>query len=134
RYTLSHPFILADNRHYTFYVWRHVLRHKVLRSLLAPVYVFCGWLVLSRLLERKPPLWVVAYVVAAALVLVPSPLIEPRYLTVPVFLAHLESRGRGKVSLLTGVVSCAAFNAATIFIFVTRPFVWHDESLGRFLW
>lgn len=52
--------------------------HKVLRSLLAPVYVFCGWLVLSRLLERKPPLWVLTYVVASALVLVPSPLIEPR--------------------------------------------------------
>lgn len=24
-YTLAHPFILADNRHYTFYVWRRVL-------------------------------------------------------------------------------------------------------------
>lgn len=22
RYTLSHPFLLADNRHYTFYLWQ----------------------------------------------------------------------------------------------------------------
>lgn len=59
---------------------------------------------------------------------------HPRYLTVPVLLAHLESRKRGNVSLVTGVASCAILNAVIIFVFITRPFVWHDGSFGRFMW
>ncbi|CAM9836286.1 unnamed protein product [Hapterophycus canaliculatus] len=88
----------------------------------------------SRLLRRKPSLWVLSYAGAAAVVLVPSPLMEPRYLTIPVLLAHLESSERSWRSLLVGVVTCAAVNAVTIFVFLARPFVWHDGSLARFMW
>jgi alpha-1,2-glucosyltransferase len=24
-YTLAHPYLLADNRHYTFYIWRRII-------------------------------------------------------------------------------------------------------------
>jgi hypothetical protein len=24
-YTLAHPYLLADNRHYTFYIWRKII-------------------------------------------------------------------------------------------------------------
>lgn len=27
----SHPFLLADNRHYTFYLWQRVLSHPIYR-------------------------------------------------------------------------------------------------------
>lgn len=54
------------------------MSRPVVRSALAPVYVFCGWLVASRLSERKEPLWIVTFAGAAATVLVPSPLLEPR--------------------------------------------------------
>lgn len=79
RYSLAHPFLLSDNRHYPFYVWQRLLSRVYVRVALAPVYVFCGWLVTSRLLRRKPPLWVLTYAGAAAVVLVPSPLLEPRW-------------------------------------------------------
>lgn len=78
RYSLAHPFLLSDNRHYTFYVWRRFLSNSVIRSLIAPAYMFCGWLLMSRLLETKTSLWVLAYAGASAVVLVPSPLLEPR--------------------------------------------------------
>lgn len=134
RYSLAHPFLLSDNRHYTFYVWRRLLSRPVVRSALAPVYVFCGWLVASRLSERKEPLWIVTFAGAAATVLVPSPLLEPRYLTVPVLLAHLESRERSWESLLAGVAACALVNAVTLLVFVFKPFAWHDGSVARFMW
>ena len=39
RYTLVHPYTLADNRHYTFYVWRKLLgRSETFRLLLAIPY------------------------------------------------------------------------------------------------
>lgn len=44
--TIIHPFTIADNRHYMFYVFRYtILRHPAIRFLLGPVYLSCGWLV-----------------------------------------------------------------------------------------
>lgn len=54
--TIIHPFTLADNRHYMFYVFRYtILRHQLIKYTLVPIYVFCMWLVL-RTLAGMPPL------------------------------------------------------------------------------
>ncbi|KAK5633485.1 hypothetical protein RRF57_009199 [Xylaria bambusicola] len=43
--TIIHPFTLADNRHYVFYVFRYsILRAWWIRYALAPVYIVCAWL------------------------------------------------------------------------------------------
>ncbi|KAI1126198.1 DIE2/ALG10 family-domain-containing protein [Nemania abortiva] len=43
--TIIHPFTLADNRHYVFYVFRYsILRAWWIRYALAPVYVVCAWM------------------------------------------------------------------------------------------
>ena len=43
--TLIHPFTLADNRHYVFYVFRYtILFHPLIRYLLAPIYLLCSYL------------------------------------------------------------------------------------------
>jgi len=43
-FTIHHPFLLSDNRHYTFYVWRRVfLLHSVVPYLFAPAYLACAW-------------------------------------------------------------------------------------------
>ncbi|OBT83229.1 hypothetical protein VE02_08221 [Pseudogymnoascus sp. 03VT05] len=48
--TLIHPFTLADNRHYMFYVFRYtILGHPLIKYALAPIYVLCGWFVLRAL-------------------------------------------------------------------------------------
>jgi alpha-1,2-glucosyltransferase len=44
--TTIHPFTLADNRHYMFYVFRYtILRHTLIRYILTPIYLICGYLV-----------------------------------------------------------------------------------------
>jgi hypothetical protein len=45
--TIIHPFTLADNRHFVFYVFRILLRHPVFKYAVAPVYITCAWLVIS---------------------------------------------------------------------------------------
>jgi alpha-1,2-glucosyltransferase len=37
--SVAHPFLLADNRHYTFYLWRRLLGLPRLAVVLAPLYV-----------------------------------------------------------------------------------------------
>jgi alpha-1,2-glucosyltransferase len=45
--TVIHPFTLADNRHYVFYVFRILLRHAVIKYAAIPVYFTCAWLVID---------------------------------------------------------------------------------------
>ncbi|PWY73617.1 alpha-1,2 glucosyltransferase alg10 [Aspergillus heteromorphus CBS 117.55] len=46
--TIVHPFTLADNRHYVFYVFRILLRiHPAIKYAAVVVYFLCAWMVLS---------------------------------------------------------------------------------------
>ncbi len=48
--TIIHPFTLADNRHYVFYVFRYTIRqHPVVKYQLAPVYLMCAFFVFRTL-------------------------------------------------------------------------------------
>ena len=47
--TLVHPFTLADNRHYTFYVFRILLRHSAVKYLAVPIYFLCAWAAIAAL-------------------------------------------------------------------------------------
>ena len=54
--TLIHPFTLADNRHYMFYVFRYsILRAWWVRYALVPIYVLCGWLCWAALRGNRAP-------------------------------------------------------------------------------
>lgn len=42
--TIVHPFTLADNRHYVFYVFRLLTRtHPSIKYIVAPIYFGCAW-------------------------------------------------------------------------------------------
>ena len=99
--TLIHPFTLADNRHYTFYVFRILLLHPSLFYLAIPVYLLCAILALSALTtppNTKPqpyhhPLptsWVLVWLLATAGSVVTAPLVEPRYFVLPWLLWRLH--------------------------------------------
>ena len=50
--TMAHPYLLADNRHLTFYIWRRFFaRHWATKFLPIPAYMF-GLYSLGRLLNR----------------------------------------------------------------------------------
>lgn len=54
--TIIHPFTLADNRHYIFYIFRYtILRHPLVRYFLAPVYLACTHLVYLTLCVPERP-------------------------------------------------------------------------------
>ncbi|KAF3052505.1 glucosyltransferase [Didymella keratinophila] len=107
--TIIHPYTLADNRHYVFYVFRLLLRHPALKYLAVPVYYVCFWLTIQSLahptadseiknvtLEAKPPReaekitksparisFIVIWLLTTTLSVVTAPLVEPRYFIVP---------------------------------------------------
>jgi len=133
--TRGHPFLLADNRHATFYLWRHVLSRPARRWALAPLYALLGPLLVDRIARAHGGLRALALGVATALVLVPAPLLEPRYLNLPVLLARLLSPPlAGPREWAPPLAAFALINGASIGVFLGRPYVWGDGTLARFMW
>ena len=95
--TVVHPFTLADNRHYIFYVFRILLAHPLIKYLVVPIYFFGAWLTLQALGGTKNPRdefgsdpegtvhvsFVLVWFIATSLSLVSAPLVEPRYFILP---------------------------------------------------
>ncbi|KAL4440524.1 hypothetical protein ABPG75_003525 [Micractinium tetrahymenae] len=132
--TLAHPFLLADNRHYTFYLWRRLVNATPWsRYALLPAYLYAGWAAAAALSHRRST-WVLGLAGAAAVVLVPAHLVEFRYFTVPFYLFFLHMRTPSPAALAATVALFAAVNAATIYLFLARPFTWPDGSTARFMW
>ena len=53
--TIVHPFTLADNRHYMFYVFRLLLRRPSIKYLAIPIYYFCMHAVLLAATSTQEP-------------------------------------------------------------------------------
>lgn len=110
--TIVHPFTLADNRHYVFYVFRLLLRHESIKYLAAPIYLLCAYVTLQTLgrptsdsgrndKERpnsttslkaqqignhEAPVhlnFVLIWITTCTLCLISAPLVEPRYFILP---------------------------------------------------
>ncbi|KAF2421518.1 hypothetical protein EJ08DRAFT_620018 [Tothia fuscella] len=47
--TIVHPFTLADNRHYVFYVFRILMGNPAMKYVAVPVYVVCGYIAIQTL-------------------------------------------------------------------------------------
>ena len=155
--TIVHPFTLADNRHYMFYVFRYTIRrHPAVRHALVPAYLVCGYLAWAALYGRRPPpssprrldpalaaaapptSTVLILVVTTAASLITAPLVEPRYFILPwVFwrlLVPSASAGRRRAlepRLVAETLWFALVNLGTMYVFLTRPFFWRaaDGSL-----
>ncbi|KAG2779164.1 hypothetical protein JG687_00006593 [Phytophthora cactorum] len=135
RFSPVHKFMLADNRHYTFYVWRKFfLKHEVAKFLPTPLYLFFGWHCWDELGRRRSPLWKLVYALAVSLVLIPSPLVEPRYYCVPFILLHLNTSNQSAFHLWVVTAVYMAVNALTLYIFLYHPYTWVDGSTARFMW
>ncbi|KIY00581.1 uncharacterized protein Z520_03244 [Fonsecaea multimorphosa CBS 102226] len=100
--TIIHPFTLADNRHYTFYVFAILRKHWLIKYAAVPVYYLCAYMVLgslggatdgvlpssksARILYGDDAVrvsFILVWLVATSLSLIAAPLVEPRYFLIP---------------------------------------------------
>lgn len=107
--TIVHPFTLADNRHYVFYIFRILMRPWWIRYAVIPAYALCAWLCIRALasfgtMKAANPseatkqdaldspesgsngprtAFVLAWLATTTLQLVTAPLVEPRYFILP---------------------------------------------------
>ncbi|XP_043964238.1 dol-P-Glc:Glc(2)Man(9)GlcNAc(2)-PP-Dol alpha-1,2-glucosyltransferase [Gambusia affinis] len=135
KFTYVHKYLLADNRHFPFYIWKNIYqRHELVRFLLVPAYIFTGWNFLETLKSRSF-FMSLAYLTCLALATVPQELLEFRYFIVPYLIYRLHmplpsfSRLGGEFLLYTVV------NMATIYLFIAKTFSWPlSLATQRFMW
>lgn len=134
-FTQEHPYLLADNRHYTFYVWSKVYRRfHLARYILIPVYMYSLWVIDDSVSHVswmiRACLWLC---ISAALV--PQKLMEFRYFIVPLILIRLHMRAESFTGILFELFVYVSINAATLYIFLYKPIFWpQDHTPYRIMW
>lgn len=131
--TLVHPYLLADNRHYTFYAWsRWWGRYWWARYASVPLYVYVGRSAWRATQRAGGAGLVVPFILALVGALVPQKLLEPRYFVPPLVLLRQElpSPAARAESLLYLLI-----NAITFYIFFTKEIKWANyDHVQRLIW
>ncbi|EDW19265.1 putative Dol-P-Glc:Glc(2)Man(9)GlcNAc(2)-PP-Dol alpha-1,2-glucosyltransferase [Drosophila mojavensis] len=134
--TVVHPYLLADNRHYTFYVWSRLYgRFWWFRYAMAPVYLLaltllcCGLRHMSDSFKLMFPL-------ALVLVLCFQRLLEVRYFLVPyiIFRLHTRPARKGFAEWLE-LGGNLLLNVVTFYVYLTKEFSWKNyRTPQRIIW
>ena len=153
--------LLADNRHYTFYIWRLFRRTYTFsfagiqlplepRFAVIPLYVLALFAWCSALTIHQGALSTFLLLAAIAATLIPTPLIEPRYYLIPYVLLRIyiqpaqPQRWRAKwLWLVLELAPYAVVNIVTVALFFNKPFQWPaaavdthrgEATVMRFIW
>jgi alpha-1,2-glucosyltransferase len=155
---IVHPFTLADNRHYVFYVFR-ILRIPGLRYAVTPAFSICFWACIdamgssydSRNAGVKTS-FALIWIVTTALTLCTAPLVEPRYFILPWLMWRLHLPDKTPIEntrassksiwlrydhqLTLETLWYLAINGGTAYTFLFRGFEWPQEpgQIQRFMW
>ena len=134
--TLVHPYLLADNRHYTFYIWKRVFEYQPWgRYVIIPLYLFGAYVTYRTMSANKSFIFTLAFIVCCFVALVPQRLLEIRYFFIPFLFVRLHIPPHSWLLLFIEFSMYVLINAATIYLFITRPFYWADSNLiQRFMW
>ncbi|KAG8994174.1 glucosyltransferase [Tulasnella sp. 427] len=133
KYTIHHPFLLSDNRHYTFYIWKRLyMFHPAVPYLLAPVYYFCGYAWYVRLGQDNSLLNVCLFCGLTMVALIPTPLLEPRYFIVPYLILRILIPTTKK-ALMMEAAWYALINWGTMAVFLYKE-RWGVDGVIRFMW
>ncbi|GEQ70649.1 hypothetical protein JCM33374_g4328 [Metschnikowia sp. JCM 33374] len=147
-FTVVHPFLLADNRHYTFYIYRKILSRPLANLALVPVYHFCTWAVFHSLVRTSKkaflsisPVLTLGFFAAIAATLIPSPLFEPRYYIVPLVLFRVFITPESSTTMtqnqrhLFEFLWYTSINVVFFIVFFGYEFTWVSEpGTQRIIW
>lgn len=157
RFTYKHPYLLADNRHYVFYLWKKFwYRHDLpsFRFIPIPLYVltlvsmwnlvhfgsFQNFVIYKKEIQQNlENFQKIIYFLLTLLVIVPQPLIEFRYFLIPFIIWRLNCM---KMTInieccrqiIFELLSSIFINLFTFFIFHFKTFQYGDGTLQRIIW
>ncbi|ABN65819.2 glucosyltransferase [Scheffersomyces stipitis CBS 6054] len=139
-FTVVHPFLLADNRHYTFYIFKRLISHPKSYIIAVPLYHFATYSIISSLSQSDKInmrfVTIVCYLAAVCLTIIPSPLFEPRYYIVPLVIFRLFIKPVNTKRHYLEFIWLNTINVVTTLVFLNYEFTWASEpgSIQRIIW
>ncbi|XP_019869457.1 putative Dol-P-Glc:Glc(2)Man(9)GlcNAc(2)-PP-Dol alpha-1,2-glucosyltransferase [Aethina tumida] len=133
--TLVHPYMLADNRHYIFYIWhRFYARYESFRYLITVVYVFAMYVIMKKLWSQDVG-FALPYTICIIPVLIMQKLIEFRYFLVPFILFRLKLKNPTEESISLEFLTNVLINVLTFYTFFNRELKWNNYDYPqRIMW
>ncbi|RZF48044.1 hypothetical protein LSTR_LSTR002110 [Laodelphax striatellus] len=133
--TLVHPYLLADNRHYTFYVWKKIFENPIpFRYIISPIYIF-GLYCINCNLAHLNFIHKSSFFVLLSLCLISQKLIEVRYFIIPYLFLRLHLKDARWWQLICEFILYNVINSITVYIFLTKTVYWSDsEDIQRIMW
>uniref|UniRef100_A0A336LNB5 Dol-P-Glc:Glc(2)Man(9)GlcNAc(2)-PP-Dol alpha-1,2-glucosyltransferase n=1 Tax=Culicoides sonorensis TaxID=179676 RepID=A0A336LNB5_CULSO len=135
--TLVHPYLLADNRHYTFYLWnRFYGKYEFARYIIIPIYLLslsCLYCLLNE--NQRSTGFTILYIVCTIASIALQRLIEIRYFILPYIYLRLHLNNVKPKYILIELVLYLALNVCTFYLFFTKEIVWTDyKETQRLIW
>lgn len=134
--TIDHPYLLADNRHYTFYIWNRWFGKYFFAKYVSTVaYVFLAFNLYENLRHQNCISFLMSYSFCATLVLCLQRLIEVRYFLVPYLVLRLRFVRPSYTMVVLELVWYLLLNYVTFDIFFNKEIMWDDFSYPqRIIW
>ena len=137
-FTYEHQFLLADNRHFTFYIWSRVFkRYDFVRYALTPLYLAAAYFFYRNLNQTGKTIgWLLAFTVCLFVGVVPQKLLEFRYFIIPYYIYRLNISQLSLKEILAEFIFNLLVNCATIYLFIDKVFYWPNmpDEPQRFMW
>lgn len=129
-----HSYLLADNRHYTFYVWKRFYESvPCFRFLWIPFYILVWMFIITAMGVQK--VYLFTFFLCTAMNIVPQLLMEFRYFIPAYLFARMTFRNATWPELILEFCFNQLINLATVYLFLHRPFTWPDSvETQRFMW
>lgn len=134
--TVSHPYLLADNRHYTFYVWnRWYGKYNFAKYVSVPVYVFLLINLYANLKDQNCISFLLPYSICAFIVLSLQKMIEIRYFLIPYIILRLRFAKPSALVVFCEFLLYMFLNVVTFYLFFTKEIIWKDfDYKQRIIW
>ncbi|XP_013143871.1 PREDICTED: putative Dol-P-Glc:Glc(2)Man(9)GlcNAc(2)-PP-Dol alpha-1,2-glucosyltransferase [Papilio polytes] len=134
--TLVHPYLLADNRHYTFYIWnRWFGKYSFAIYSTIPVYIFLIYSLYDNLKDQNCISFLIPYCVCTFAVLALQKMIEIRYFLVPYIILRLRFIRPSYKIVLMEFFWYLMMNIVTFYVFFTKEIYWKDfDYAQRIIW
>ncbi|CAD5207140.1 unnamed protein product [Bursaphelenchus okinawaensis] len=137
-FSYTHPYLLADNRHYVFYIWnRFMLRYTYFKYAIIPgdilslVYFF-------HTLNASSVYFTLGLLLSTAATVIPAHLVEFRYFIIPyaIWRLNVNEKAPKCVCNFVEIVVNVILIVVTTYLFVFHPFEWSHEPgrKQRFMW
>ncbi|CAK1554484.1 unnamed protein product [Leptosia nina] len=134
--TLVHPYLLADNRHYTFYVWnRWFGKYEYAKYATVPAYIFLLFSLYDNLKDQNCISFLLPYTISLFLTLALQKLVDVRYFLVPYIIIRLRFVKSSYKVVFFELIWYLGINFATFHLFFNKDFMWMDfEESQRIIW